>query len=200
MQKLLRLAAMAALSVGLAAGVATTGVTHAQTGTIDTTGPESTNTITFDETNTVNVTNENTGSDVINNNGQNAISGAAMVDSNTTGGNADTGNSANSSNHKVRAYVSNASATDLALAAAATGEADEASISNTGPSSTNTVDFIGNNSVTVLNDNDVDVTNNNDQTAVTGSADVVNNTTGGDANTGDATNTSVTDTSIEFHN
>jgi len=200
MQKLLRLAAMAALSVGLAAGVATTGVTHAQTGTIDTTGPESTNTITFDETNTVDVTNENTGSDVINNNEQDATSGDATVDSNTTGGNADTGHSTNSSNHKVSAFVSNASATDLALAAAATGEADEASISNTGPTSTNTVEFTGNNTVTVVNDNDVDITNNNAQEATTGTADVINNTTGGDANTGDATNTSVTDTSIEFHN
>lgn len=198
MQKLLRLAAMAALSVGLAAGVATTGITHAQTGTIDTTGPDSTNKITFDETNTVDVSND-VDWDVTKYNSQDADSGNAVVDSNTSGGNADTGNARNSSDHTTDGWVSYASATDLALAAASTGEADEASISNTGPGSTNKVKFTGTNTAIVTNTLTATVTTNNEQDADSGDADVTYNTTGGNANTGDAENVSQTVDSLEVH-
>lgn len=75
-----------------------------------------------------------------------------------------------------------------------------ATLKNTGPYSTNDVSFSNTNTTTVSNTNDVKVTNDNPQFAKSGDATVSNNTTGGNATSGAATNTSDTDMTVNITN
>lgn len=68
--------------------------------------------------------------------------------------------------------------------------ASSGSISQTGPESDNNVTVNSHQHVSVKNNNDLSVTNNNPQDATTGNAKVKENTTGGDATSGDAMNSS----------
>lgn len=88
----------------------------------------------------------------------------------------------------------------LALAMPASAMAqNDVNIDNTGPDSTNTVTIDNNNTTTVNNDQTVDVNNiDNDQTATSGDATVSGNTTGGSANTGNASNEQSFETVISF--
>ena len=75
-------------------GAGFAGVAMAQTGSIGTTGPSSTNNINGTETSVMTVTNSNS-AHVSNNNTQGASSGEAEVEDNTTGGNATSGGASN---------------------------------------------------------------------------------------------------------
>ena len=77
---------------------------------------------------------------------------------------------------------------------------ETASISNTGPNSSNNVTFNDTLTTTISNTNNVSVSNDNSQTATSGSATVSNNTSGGSALSGEATNTSSMDTDISISN
>lgn len=75
-------------------------------GTIDTTGPRSTNVIKFEDTTKVTVNNDNNIS-IRNDNHQTATSGDARVTGNTTGGDATTGDARNTNTTSVTLDVSN---------------------------------------------------------------------------------------------
>jgi hypothetical protein len=74
------------------------------------------------------------------------------------------------------------------------------SISNTGYNSDNTVSSRVRNSVDVENNNNICVSNDNEQTASSGDARVSENTTGGSATSGDASNTNSTTVSFNVTN
>lgn len=73
---------------------------------IDTTGPDSNNTINNTSTSTMSVQNNNSIS-VTNSNSQSATSGDARVSGNTTGGNATSGSASNSNSSSVTLTISN---------------------------------------------------------------------------------------------
>lgn len=75
-------------------------------GTIDTTGPNSHNTILFNNSSKVKVTNNNNIS-IENNNDQEAVSGNARVQGNTTGGDATSGDASNISTTEVNLSITN---------------------------------------------------------------------------------------------
>lgn len=66
--------------------------------------------------------------------------------------------------------------------------AEDCSITNTGPGSTNECEQIEEFTCKVINDNKVVIENDNTQVSVSGDAAVIGNTTGGSALTGSATN------------
>lgn len=72
------------------------------------------------------------------------------------------------------------------------GATEDATISNTGPGSTNTIETKDDFKCEVKNVNDFEITNNNTQEAISGSATVGNNTSGGNATSGSATNSNGT--------
>lgn len=78
--------------------------------------------------------------------------------------------------------------------------ANSATIDTTGPHSRNSVEFRNRDSVRVTNNNNVSVRNNNPQSASTGEAKVRNNTTGGDATSGDASNDSLLRATLTLDN
>lgn len=193
MKKLLRLLAVSVLSVGL-----TTGLAAAQTGTLEQTGPYSTNVVRFDSDYDVDVDNDND-ADVDNSNAQSANSGAATTANNTTAGDADSGDASNSNELEVEGTIDNRGVNAAALHGGNSGS-DKGSIENTGPYSTNRVVFEDDYDVDIDNDNELDVDNSNAQTATTGDATVTTNTTGGDATTGNAKNTNTTSVSFKIYN
>jgi hypothetical protein len=75
-----------------------------------------------------------------------------------------------------------------------------ATISDTGPNSTNEITTINKNTTTITNHNSVSVTNNSDQDADSGDANVSGNTNAGSAQTGTAQNTNETSTKVEITN
>lgn len=75
-----------------------------------------------------------------------------------------------------------------------------ATIENTGPNSENKVIESNQSTTTVTNTNDIAVTNTNKQAAVSGSASVTENTTGGSATSGDASNANNTSLKINIAN
>ncbi|HVS58579.1 MAG TPA: hypothetical protein VHD60_02440 [Candidatus Saccharimonadales bacterium] len=72
--------------------------------------------------------------------------------------------------------------------------------SNTGPDSTNTIDISNKTTVTTTNDNDITLISHNDQHASSGDAQSSQNTTGGSATTGDATNTNDSNVNLSIKN
>ena len=187
------------LSLGLVVGLS--GFAGATTGTIDTTGPSSDNTIHSDTEYRVDVDNNNR-LRVQNNNDQAAWTGDAEVDMNTEGGDAWTGSAMNENALDAEVVVDNSGSVAAAVAPVTGGGAAEhhAVIENTGPYSDNHVTFETQTDVDVENNNDLHVVNNNTQTASSGDASVTYNTTGGSAVTGDATNTNSTSIRFEVTN
>lgn len=180
------------MSLGLVVGLSGfNGVANAATGTIHNTGPSSYNKIKSKTHKKVRITNNND-LGLQNNNAQNAHTGKAKVTFNTTGGHARTGDARNSNTTRVSATVNNAaSASQWAGVVSGSGGGGNhtGNISQTGPTSTNVVKAKTKVDVKVMNNNNIQVSNNNVQSASSGKAKVVGNTTGGDAVTGDASNT-----------
>lgn len=195
MKKFLQILAAAVLAIGL-----TTGIAAAQTGSLDTTGPGSDNVIRFDNDNDLDVDNDNdVDADV--DVDQDADSGDAKVKKNTTGGDAASGDADNEADIEADVVLDNTMGVEVAGEAGCGCLDDaEASIENTGPHSDNRVIFNNSNDVDIDNDNDVDFDVDVDQDATTGDASVYGNTTGGDATTGSASNSSTTVFSLQIHN
>lgn len=179
----------AVLSLGLVVGLS--GFAGATTGTIDTTGPRSDNSIRSDTSQRVNVDNNNDLT-VHNDNDQRATTGDAEADENTTAGDAETGSAMNENALDAAVTVDNSGSTGALADWGTNGNDNEATISNTGPRSDNSVRFESRSTVDVNNDNNLHVTNNNTQRATSGDASVTDNTDGGSATTGDASNTNST--------
>ena len=76
----------------------------------------------------------------------------------------------------------------------------EASISTTGPDSTNIITDTNKTSCTVTNNNNVDLTNNNSQSASSGNVSAEGNTTVGSVTSGNASNTSNTSVDVNLTN
>lgn len=85
-----------------------------------------------------------------------------------------------------------------ALSIAAGGIAGASSVTTEGPNSP--IDAESSNHQTWRNDNHVGVSNSNSQSAYTGDAKVRHNTTGGDATSGDASNSNSASTSVDIDN
>ena len=101
MKKLLKILSAAMVSAGL-----TTGFAAAQTGSIDTTGPDSINTITATQNNDADIDVDND-VDVDNDNDQDADSGNATVSGNTTGGDATSGDATNENTFENTVAIEN---------------------------------------------------------------------------------------------
>jgi hypothetical protein len=199
MNKLTRISATVASSVALVAGFA--GVAGASP-SIDTTGPDSLNRITHRNTVRTNVRNDND-VHVTNNNPQTARSGNVTARRNTTVDGVSSGAASNDSMLDASVSLDNSGATAAALGGAGgSGGSDfsDASISLTGPDSTNTITERNSVDTRVTNDNDVRVTNNNRQSASTGNVTAERNTTVGDVTSGDASNVSTTTLSVDISN
>lgn len=192
---MLRVAAITVLGLSLGAGVASAAPGD---GSIDNTGPDSNNQITFNNDTDVDVDNDNDVR-VRNHNPQDADSGDARVHHNTTGGDATSGDATNDSLLRATVRLSNTGAGVAALGNGGNG-GSTGSIDTTGPDSNNQITFNNGFDVDVDNDNDVTVENWNDQDADSGDATVSDNTTGGNATSGDASNISTTEVTVEVNN
>lgn len=190
----------AVLSLGLLVGLS--GYAGAATRTIHHTGPDSYNKIKTEIKNKVRVDNDND-LKVYNDNWQKAYTGDASVVHNTTGGTAISGDARNTNSLNVSATVDNsASASDWAGVVGGAGQAGGGSVTidHTGPDSYNAVTYKEHTQIDVRNDNDIKIDNDNHQTAVSGDAKVYDNTTGGDAVSGDAVNTNSTSVTLNVRN
>ncbi len=183
MKKFLVAVIIAIASIGLTAGLAAAG-----SGSIDTTGPSSDNTIRFENKSDVDVDNEtDVDADVAID--QDANSGEAKVKFNTTGGDATSGDAENESSLEAELSIDNSGSSSAALSGGQSSNND-GSIDNTGPNSDNHIVFKNSREVRVNNDTDVDFDADIDQNARSGNATVWYNTTGGNATSGNASNTS----------
>ena len=181
-------------SLGLVVGLA--GFAGASSGTIDTTGPDSSNVVRHRVSTRVHVHNDNK-VHVDNYNHQMARSGDAETEHNTRGGDARTGDASNTNrlNASVRVDNSNAGVGSNLFGSGSDGDwrsNNTSRISDTGPDSVNRISTQVTNRVNIENNNDLEVHNTNSQYASSGDAEVSDNTRGGDARTGDATNTNTT--------
>jgi hypothetical protein len=180
-KQLYRAAAATVLGLSLSVGV----VAADNSGTIDGTGVDSSNTIHSTTKNRVDVNNDND-LNVRNDNDQRATSGDAKVSYNNAGGDATSGDASNANSTSVDATVDNSGAWGGMGGGSMNADA---SISNTGVKSDNSVYVSVDNRVTVRNDNDIRVNNDNDQHATSGDATVSYNNEGGSATSGSASNT-----------
>lgn len=180
------------LSAVLASLLLSTGMAAANTGTIDTTGPDSTNTVEFANDTDVDLNND-TDVDADVDVDQDAESGKAEVENNTTGEDAVSGDSENTADVEADLSIDNSSSSSAALQGGGCGCGDdEGTIDMTGPDSTNEITFNNTSNVNVDNDTDVDFDVDVDQDADSGDAEVSHNTTGGGAMSGNVSNTSST--------
>lgn len=199
MKKLRATLTSGAASAGLVLGMATfAGATSGSS--IDTTGPDSHNSVSHSTRSHVRVQNNNHVS-ARNTNDQHAYSGDATVTHNTNGGGgATTGEAWNDNSMSARVSVDNSGSGAAAMSAAAMPTSSTGSISNTGPDSRNTITTTASSDVNVTNNNDLCITNNNTQHASTGDATVSNNTNGGSATTGSASNSNSTTLDLTVKN
>lgn len=188
----------AVLSLGLVVGLS--GFAGATTGTIDTTGYDSTNRIHSETSQRVDIDNDNDLT-VRNDNSQRAWSGDAETRANTTGGDATSGDTSNMNSFDAEVSVDNSASVGDAVAAGSGNAGDhDGTIENTGADSYNTVWFESNSNVDIDNDNDLYVSNENNQYASSGDATVKYNTTGGNATTGSASNENTTTVRFDVTN
>lgn len=187
----------AVMSLGLVIGLS--GFAGATTGTIDTTGPDSDNTIHSEWSQRVDVHNDNK-VDLDNDNDQDAWTGDADVEGNTNAGDADTGNANNANALTGNVTIDNSGSVPSGSVGGSGGGNHTATIRDTGPDSDNHVTFETKSKVEIDNDNNVYIDNNNEQDASSGDATVENNTNGGSASTGNASNTNTSSFTIRISN
>lgn len=174
-----------------------TGFAAADTGTIGTTGPNSTNRVTSRQTTTHRVVNRNyVAANTVN--AQTANSGSTSVRHNTSGGDATTGNVANDTLTSVSATVANPN--ECGCVPTTTTGGGMGSITLTGPDSHNSIESHSTNTTNVQNTNAFMVNTANLQSARSGSASVRGNTLGGSAASGDASNVSTTEVMLHVSN
>lgn len=188
----------AVLSLALVAGLSG-GAASAITGSATNTGPGSWNKVKAETKKQLKVKNNN----IVhfnNSNWQTAHSGEAKSSFNTRGGSATSGSVGNANDTSISATVNNASgAGDFGDVFGGSGN-HSASLNTTGPLSHNKVVIKDTTKVNVENNNHVNVSNHNSQRASSGDATVSLNTIGGDATSGDATNTNTTSVSFDLQN
>ena len=201
--------------VALVAVLATLGMVPSTTGaaltaTIENTGPDSENVIRVGGGHRglrVEIRNNNDINLEVDTD-QEAYSGNAVVSYNTDGGDAESGDAHNENGVAADVVVSNNNDGYGGCGDCGGGDVD-ASISNTGPYSTNKIIVgggsgcgggCGGSGYSVRNDNDVDLDVDTDQEASSGNAKVYKNTNGGDATSGDAHNENDTDVEVEIEN
>lgn len=194
-KQLIRLGTASTL-FGLVLGTAA--VAGASTGDIYNTGPGSTNKIEGYNKMSLRVHNDND-VNLSNNNPQNALTGKAEVEGNTTGGDATSGNATNESMLDASVSYDNSGFAGVGGWFEGTGS-DSASIDTTGPGSYNKVEFKNSAYISVCNDNNVNISNTNQQSATSGKAEVEGNTTGGNATSGDAHNSSSSSFDVSISN
>lgn len=196
MKKLLGLAAAVLVSVGL-----TGGIVAASSGSIDTTGPDSSNEVKVNNKSDIDLDNDTRVSANIEAE-QDAESGDAKVWHNTTGGDAESGDAENQNDVEASLEVDNSGSSAAALACGcANGSGNfTGSIERTGPDSWNKVEARNESRVNVNNNTTVTYTNSTTQNAKTGDATVAGNTTGGNATTGSASNSSSSSFSLSVKN
>lgn len=194
MRKLVRLAGMSVMALSL-----TTGVAAASSGSIYKTGPDSTNRIEYRNRNNVNATNENRVG-VANASLQLARTGNARATHNTDAGSARSGDAANDNLSRTTVRVNNSGSSVAALRNNNSNNNDDGSIDTTGPDSTNVIRFQNHNNTNVTNTNEVGVLNLSVQAAQSGNAKVHDNTEGGSATSGNASNVNTSETTIEITN
>jgi hypothetical protein len=210
--RFLRYGAIVMATAGMGLGIAAAG-----TASIQTTGPDSRNDINATSDVDVDAKNNNNVS-VFNGceGGQNApgllrviprdpacqdaTSGDALVERNTEGGDAESGDAENSSDDSTDVAISNSGLCDCLLGLGGGNHDWEATIDTTGPNSVNRINLSNDVDIDVDNDNDVDVTNVVDQDATSGDATVRRNTSGGSATTGSASNSSSLTTFVSISN
>jgi len=176
-----RTAATVATGLGLVVGAA--GAVGASSGTIADTGNDSYNKVEVSSAQKYRVWNNNNLS-AVNTNSQSAESGEAEVEDNRTGGNATSGAAANTNSFKASVTVANHTPSGGGSAPNHSG-----TIRDTGNDSYNKVEVSSYSSTKVTNNNNLSLVNTNSQSATSGDAEVEDNRTGGDAKTGNATNT-----------
>jgi len=197
MRKLLLGAATLVTTIGLGAGVAA-----AQTGggSIQDTGPDSSASIRTHVRTHTDIDNRNNLT-VTNTNAQTASSGKAVVAHNTRGGDAVSGDARNSNSTNISASIRNNTSDTLQAALNnVPGSVGGGSISDTGPDSSARISTRVSTSTRVNNYNDLTVTNTSSQSAFSGDAIVAHNTHGGDAVSGDASNTNSTSITLSVNN
>ena len=197
MKKLLRVTAALVSSLSLAAGAV--GMVGASS--INTTGPDSTTRIEHRNTVTTDVDND-THVGVTNNNPQTARSGNVNADRNTTVGDTSSGTAHNDSLLRTSVSVDNSSATNNLGNCGCNNSANDSSdsISLTGPDSHTTISSSNVNKTNINNDTSVTVTNNNSQNATSGNVSANKNTSVGGLSSGDASNISTLDTTVNVTN
>jgi ferric-dicitrate binding protein FerR (iron transport regulator) len=194
MKKLLGLFAAVLVSVGL-----TGGLVAAHSGSLDMTGPDSDNEIRYENDSEVRL-NNNTDLNADVQSDQHAESGDAKVKYNTEGGDAESGDAENENMVEAEVTIDNSGAGAAALACACVDGDGDATIDTTGPNSSNSIVFSNNHSVHVNNNTSVDFTTDTTQHAQSGDATVYYNTSGGNATSGNASNTSSTVFSLSVSN
>lgn len=194
MKKLSRVIGVAVLALSLGSGAVS-----AATGSISTTGPDSTNQVTVNDEQRSRVNNDNHVR-LDNDTYQRASSGRAEVEHNTTSGGASSGDVVNDNLTRATLRLDNTAAATAAVEVSGGLGSVSGSISNTGPDSTNQVTFNSSSSVHVDNDNHISLDNDTHQSAYSGSAEVSGNTTGGSASSGDATNINTSEFTLTIEN
>ena len=187
-KKIKQVIGVAVSSLGLVAGLSG-GLASAQSGTIGTTGPDSTNKIIFTTSQDITAVNNNDLS-ASNSSDQSARSGRAEVEGNTTGGDARSGSVSTGSGFSANVVVDNSGSGLADMTEGAGSGPVTGTISNTGPDSTNKIIVKSDSDVSITNNNVLTVSNTDTQSATSGSAEVNGNTTGGNATTGNASNSS----------
>ena len=184
--KIIKTISAGLISLGLVAGM--TGLVGATSGTIETTGPDSVNEVEEHVSREVEVKNDNDLS-VNNMNLQRSETGEAEVKDNTTAEDVGTGSAANATDLTVDVEIAN-EGSGIGEMVLDPEVSNDGGIETTGPKSHNEVEFNSKTEIEIANENDLHISTFNTQTAVSGDAEVKDNTTAGDAITGDASNDS----------
>lgn len=186
-------------SLGMVVGIAGFAGAQSGMGSIDTTGYHSHNVVSQYTSHRVDVDNDNDLS-AYNNNHQAATTGDAGAYHNTTAGGTSSGSASNANALNASATVDNSASSTAAATMPTSSSSNSGSISTTGARSYNSVTSVDVSHVDVDNDNDLHVINNNNQWASSGDATVAQNTTGGSATTGNASNANTTTISFKVSN
>ncbi len=195
MHKIAKMTVAVASSLSIAAA-GLTGLAGASS--IENTGPDSWNKVKSSNYMSTNLTNNNKVG-VSNDNDQDADSGDAKVKHNTTGGDATSGDATNDNAFSADLAVDNGGAWGMGCGCDSAADFD-GSITETGPDSSNVIEYKNSVRVNVVNNNSVYVHNDNDQDADSGDAYVYGNTTGGNATSGSASNTNHSSVTLSISN
>lgn len=166
-------------------------------GEISTTGPDSVNIIKDKTSNEVEAENENE-IEIGNMNKQFSKSNEAEAEENTTAGDAESGMAKNT--NKLEAMVEITNTTPSIAGADDLAEGIGGTIDTTGPDSFNKVEYSTKTEIEVENENEIEIHNFNTQTAISGEATVEDNTTGGNATSGDAINENLVSMTFKITN